>query len=484
MKIDLLGIRGLTVIGDVSQFNAARENAPPVTPPSIRSGSSGFSKSIPEVDTETSDNIEKGRTIGCFQIESPGMRLTLKEIHARTIDDIMVALALYRPGPLTGGLKDAFVRRHLGKEPAQDLHPALSTILADTYGVILYQEQVLRIAHELAGLSLAEADLLRRAMSHFDPGKQMETLKEKFVAGASLKNGVPEPAASRVWELMAAFAGYGFPKAHAASYAQISWQSAWCKTHLPAFFMTAVLANWGGYYSQRIYLIEARRMGLTLRPPHVNHAQPEFSLSFIDQEPVLFMGLDQVRELTRRTQTNILRNRPFHSLMDFLTRVDPRPVEAENLVRAGALEGFAPIPVLLDQLSAGGWQGGQMPLFSLGSNLAEDWTLQEKVAAQESILGVSLIAHPIELAAEAIQKAGALTTVEAAARLGERVRVAGMRQTWRRSQTTRGDYIYFLSLEDLEGMLDVIITSDIYRKYRGTLWSWSLYPRRQCYSRP
>jgi DNA polymerase-3 subunit alpha len=469
VKIDLLGIRGLTVIGDVSQIISAEEKAQPVSAPKFLRGLSGLSGSIPEVDPETSDTLEKGRTIGCFQIESPGMRLTLKEVHARTIDDIMVALALYRPGPLTGGLKDSFVRRHLGKEPTQDIHPALSTILADTYGVILYQEQVLRIAHELAGLSLAEADLLRRAMSHFDPGKQMETLKEKFLAGAWLHHTVPEQTASRIWELMAAFAGYGFPKAHAASYAQISWQSAWCKTHLPAFFMTAVLANWGGYYSQRIYLTEARRMGLNLRPPHVNYAQPEFSLSFVDQVPVLFMGLDQVRELTRRTQIKIIRYRPFHSFIDFLARVDPRPVEAENLVKAGALEGFAPIPALLDQLSAGGWQGGQMALFNLENDREEDWTLREKVAAQEIILGVSVIAHPVELAEDAIQKAGALTTVEAAARLGERVRIAGMRQTWRRSQTTRGDYIYFLSLEDLEGMLDVIISSEVYRKYRTEL---------------
>jgi DNA polymerase-3 subunit alpha len=154
------------------------------------------------------------------------MRATLREIHAHSVEDILAALALYRPGPLTGGLKDAFVRRHLGQEAVTQLHPALTPLLADTYGVILYQEQVLRIAHELAGLSLADADLLRRAMSHFDPGKQMQTLMEKFVEGAYRRNAVPEQIAGRVWELMAAFAGYSFPKAHAASYAQ-AWRAAW-----------------------------------------------------------------------------------------------------------------------------------------------------------------------------------------------------------------------------------------------------------------
>jgi DNA polymerase III alpha subunit len=156
------------------------------------------------------------------------MRATLKEIQARSVDDLMVALALYRPGPLTGGLKDDFVRRHRGLEPVAHIHPALAPLLSDTYGVILYQEQVLRIAHELAGLSLADADLLRRAMSHFDPGEQMKTLRARFIAGAQARSGVPETVGERVWELMAAFAGYGFPKAHAASYAQVAWQIAWC----------------------------------------------------------------------------------------------------------------------------------------------------------------------------------------------------------------------------------------------------------------
>lgn len=467
VKIDLLGIRGLTVLGDVVEI-IAREK-PPAT---SRSGSSILTdilETIPSEDAEVSQNVSQGRTIGCFQIESPGMRATLKEIKARTIDDIMVALSLYRPGPLTGGLKDAFVRRHLGKEATEQLHPALSTVLADTYGVVLYQEQVLRIAHEIAGFSLAEADLLRRAMSHFDPGKQMQTLQEKFVAGAWERNQVPEDTAKRVWELMAAFSGYGFPKAHAASYAQVSWRSAWCKTHYPAFFMAAVLANWGGYYSQRIYMNEARRMGLKLRPPEVNFAEREFSVKVLEGEPVLFMGLDQVRELTQRTQMQIIRQRPFSAFADFLARVDPHRVEVENLVRVGALQGFGTIPSLLHQLEHGGWQGGQLSLFSVVEGAQEDWTLEEKVSAQEELLGTGVIAHPLELVKEQISSANALNTVDASARLEQHVRVAGMRQIWRRSITTRGDYIYFMSLEDLDGMLDVVITAEVYRKSKAAL---------------
>ncbi|MGW8226528.1 MAG: DNA polymerase III subunit alpha, partial [Anaerolineales bacterium] len=177
VKIDLLGIRGLTVLGDVAQ--EIQNRAPERFPSPLDA-----LNAIPENDEQTAELIQNGRTIGCFQIESPGMRATLKEIQARSMNDLMIALALYRPGPLTGGLKDSFVRRHRGEEEITHLHPALSEVLEDTYGVILYQEQVLRIAHQLAGLSLADADLLRRAMSHFDPGEQMVTLKQKFIAGA------------------------------------------------------------------------------------------------------------------------------------------------------------------------------------------------------------------------------------------------------------------------------------------------------------
>jgi DNA polymerase III alpha subunit len=347
VKIDLLGIRGLTVLGDVAQELQSRS-------PGTYASSLDALDEIPDQDSETGDLLQNGQTIGCFQIESPGMRATLKEIQARTMNDLMIALALYRPGPLTGGLKDAFIRRHRGEEEISHLHPALSVVLEETYGVILYQEQVLRIAHELAGLSLADADLLRRAMSHFDPGEQMVTLKEKFISGAWEQSQIPADIAEHVWELMAAFAGYGFPKAHAASYAQISWRSAWSKAHYPEVFMAAVLANWGGYYRQPVYLNEARRLGIKLHAPHVNYSQRQFSVSDHAGEAELYMGLDQVRELTRRTQKRILKERPFNSLADFLTRVDPRPMEAENLIHVGAFEGLGEIPQLLNAIDQGG----------------------------------------------------------------------------------------------------------------------------------
>ena len=255
----------------------------------------------------------------------------------------MVALALYRPGPLTGGLNDRFVARYRARSAGwphvEHLHPSLEPLLADTYGVILYQEQVLRIAHELAGLILADADLLRRAMSHFDPGKQMQPIKERFTPGRVNATGCPgnrranlalDGRFRRLWlsprRTLLPMPGWpGTPPG--------------AKRTTRIFFMAAVLANWGGYYSQRVYLNEARRLGLNLREPHINHARREFSVQYLDGSPVLFMGLDQVRDLGARTQQRILQERPFHSLADFLVRVDPRAAEVENLIQIGAAAG-------------------------------------------------------------------------------------------------------------------------------------------------
>jgi len=458
IKIDLLGIRGLTVLGDVAGAIQSWRRSEYHGPLEVL-------EAIPLDDPQTAQTVELGRTVGCFQIESPGMRGVLREIRARTPEDVMVALALYRPGPLQGGLKDAFVRRFKGEEPVSHLHPALAPVLQATHGVILYQEQVLQIAQRIAGFSLAEGDLLRRAMSHFDPGKQMQVLKAKFLAGALEKNGIEAETAERVWELMAAFAGYGFPKAHAASYAMVGWRSAWCKTHFPAEFMAAVLANWGGYYSQRVYLSEARRMGLQVRPPHVNHALSQFSVAYPQGEPVLYMGLDQVKELTQRTQSRIIRGRPFASMEDFLSRVDPREQEVANLVQVGAFEGFGTIPELLRRVEKGGWKPGQMSLFEWQESYAEnDWQVERRVDAQEKILGVGIDAHPLELVMDRIVAAGAVTTLEAAGMPGQRVRVAGLRQSSHRSRTSRGEVMMFMTLEDLEGVLDVVFFPDVYRR--------------------
>lgn len=464
VKIDLLGTRGLSVLGDVAEKVQLWNRREYVTPLDVLDA-------ISQDDAKTAALVEATQTIGCFQIESPGMRATLREVQARSPQDILVALALYRPGPMTGGLKDAFVRRHLGQEKVRHLHPALSTLLADTHGVILYQEQVLRVASELAGLSLADADLLRRAMSHFDPGEQMRTLKARFITGAEEKRGVPPAIGEQIWELMAAFAGYGFPKAHAASYAQVAWQSAWCKAHYPAEFIAAVLANWGGYYRQRVYLNEARRLGLKVRPPHINHAGSEFRVTYPKGEPVLYMGLNQVRDLTRRTQERIMAARPFRSLEDFLARVDPRPQEAANLARVGGLDGLGEAPDLIARIGGGGWKHAQPYLFELpGAPAGEpDWTISDRLDAQQAILGTPVDVHPLELLPDAVlRRVDTVPVFDAALRVGETLQVLGMRQTLQRFFHA-GETRYIMELEDLSGVIPVVFTREQQGRFRSAI---------------
>lgn len=467
VKIDILGIRGLTVLGEVADHLIE-------TDPDRYHSRLQVLDTIPLSDQAAETLLASGQTIGCFQIESPGMRATLQDIQARSVDDLTAALALYRPGPMTGGLKDAFIRRHLGEEQVEHLHPSLAVMLEDTYGVILYQEQVLRIAHDLAGLSLADADLLRRAMSHFDPGEQMVTLKNKFIGGAAHHQGIPVATGERIWEMMAAFAGYGFPKAHAASYAQIAWRSAWFKSHFPAEFMAAVLANWGGYYSQRVYISEARRLDLPVQAPDVHYSSQEFCSARVEGKPVLFMGLNQVRELTRRTQSRIIRSRPFSSLEDFLQRVDPRPLEAENLIKVGALRAFGYETELLARLPGARRSAAhhrQLPLFSVSaaSDPVEPWTIHQRAAEQEAILGLSVDHHPLELAAEALTQAGVRSTAEAASRLGQVIRIAGIRQAWRRRRQLDDRLYYEYVFEDMQGQMIVLFEPGLYRRTRRLL---------------
>jgi len=454
VKIDLLGIRGLTVLGEVANKIQSWRSS------EFGSGLEVL-ENIPADDGETANTISKAKTIGCFQIESPGMRSTLREINARNKEDIMAALALYRPGPLRGGLRDAFVRRFRGEEEVEHIHPSLSHLLEKTLGVILYQEQVLRIAHELGGLSIAQADILRRAMSHFDPGGVMKTLRQNFITGAYHRHNVPPETAERIWEMMAAFAGYGFPKAHAASYAQLAWNSAWLKTHFPAEFMAAVLGFGGGYYSQRVYLMESRRLNLNLSHPHINHSNHRFCVKYPEGEAVLYMGLTQVRDLTKKTVDSIIRKRPYHNLDDFLLRVNPQKKEAQNLIMCGALEGLTTIPSGLNRISFK-QAPGQMQLFSEASK-SDKWDTQQRLEAQRQILGVRLSMTHLEQFTEVIHAAGAVTTIEAQNMIGDKVRVAGMRQTLRRFRNKSNQMMGYLMLEDLEGSLRVMIPPQVYK---------------------
>lgn len=455
IKIDLLGISALTVIADCVE--------------SVRKHEPGFTmEQIPLEDAATAQTLSTAHSIACFQIESPGMRMTLRELTARHTNDLLVALALYRPGPLKGGLKDAFVRRHLGQEPAEYLHPALEPILGETYGVILYQEQVLRIVHEVAGFSLGEADTLRRAMSKKST-REMERLHDQFIVGAKATSGIDEIIAQRVWDLMAVFAGYGFPKAHAAGYAVVAYRMAYLKTHYPAEFMAARLAVWGGFYRPSMYMSEARRLGLVVKPPHINHSNAVFTL---ESPRTLWMGLGQVRELTRATMQTIVAQRPFDSLQDYLIRAQPQYIEAVNLVKAGALEGLGNAKAMLNQIERDRWHGrhtGQLGLLSTSSLASvSEPTLHERAAWEREVLGQWVNVHPLQLVANGLSKYNLIHSDAMSERVGQDVTVAGIRLATHRFVSKR-ESMWLVDMEDEHGMYQVLWSGAVLERHRPLL---------------
>lgn len=460
IKIDLLGISALTVAADGEAL--VQEVAPDFR-----------LESIPLDDAATMETLSAAQTIGCFQIESGGLRFTLRELAARTIDDLIVALALYRPGPLKGGLKDAFVRRHLNQERPEYLHPALEPILRETYGVILYQEQVLRIAHEVAGLSLGMADRLRRAMSKFRSAHEMAQLRQQFIAGAARVGGLDEDTANRVWELMAAFAGYGFPKAHAAGYAALAYRLAYLKTHHPAEFCAARLAVWGGYYSPRVYMAEARRLNLIVRPPHVNHSDDAFTLDRSDRR-TLWMGLAQVRELTYHTRAAIRQARPFVSLDDFLTRARPLHVEAVNLIKCGALDGLCDQAAALAQVVREPWHGRHAPQLRL--SLSAEITpmasisLAQRAAWEKDVLGYPVSVHPLDLHLDRLRRENAISSAALAACIDQPIVLGGIRFSHHHVQAA-SEKMLLVDMEDQRGWYQVLWSGVAWQRARPLIAS-------------
>ncbi len=256
VKIDLLGHRSLSLIADT--VVAVKRNR----------GDAVALAQIPDGDRETAALLRAGRTIGCFQIESPGMRSLLQMIRAESRLDVIHALSLIRPGPSGSGMKERFVRRRLGEEPAAYLDPRLEKVLGDTHGVMLFQEDILKVAAVIAGFTLEDGDTLRQAISKKRSPERIAALQERFLRGAAGRGVRPETA-GEIWKLIQNFAGYSYCKAHAVTYGAISYQAAYLKAHYPAEFLCAVMANQGGFYETREYLEEARRWGVRILPPDV-----------------------------------------------------------------------------------------------------------------------------------------------------------------------------------------------------------------------
>ncbi|MFT7670104.1 MAG: DNA-directed DNA polymerase III PolC [Planctomycetota bacterium] len=329
VKMDLLGNRALTVLDDTLIELRAQ-------------GIEVDLETIAEDDEATGETLATGRSLACFQVESPGMRNLLQQTGARDMNAVIQAVALIRPGPASSGMKDAYVRRFRGLEAPTPPHPRLTDVLWDTQGVMLYQEDVMRVAQALAGMDLAEADLLRRALQKRRT-HELEPLAKRFRDGCD-EEGISPADAANVWDLVANFASFGFCKAHAVTYGRISYRAVWLKTHHPAVYMTAFINSHTGYYKQRVYVEEARRLGAVILPPDINRSRVGFSIEWIGTAPAMRIGLGGVKGLSKALLERILEQReiegPFLSMPDFLERSRAHTDEVEHLIQCGALDSF------------------------------------------------------------------------------------------------------------------------------------------------
>src|SRR6266699_2457444 len=356
IKMDLLGQRGFTTMAlaldniekkevkEVKEVKEAEEKgnvAPDGVTPCPKPREIDFD-AIPENDPATCDVIAAGRTMGVFQIESPAMRGLLRTMKARTLEEVAQALELIRPGAAEYGSKELFLKRLRGQEEITFAHPELKTILGDTLGVCIFQEQVMQISQTLGSMSLAEADLVRRASAKFSGRSDRDRLRGKFLKAAGMM-GLTSQQREETWMMVEKFAGFGFCKAHAATYADMSYRMAYLKTHHTAEFLAAMCSAGAGFYHVSAYVEEAKRWGIAVRLPSVNHSRMEYTAEDGgDGKRALRVGLMQVRGLRVETITVILRTRgesgAFQALEDFLRRVPVERDEIESLIKCGAFD--------------------------------------------------------------------------------------------------------------------------------------------------
>ena len=470
VKIDLLGVRALSVIADVTKI--ARE----------KYGRALDLNGLPPYDEATYRMINEGRTLGCFQLESPGMRALLQKLNVDRLETLIASISVIRPGPNDAGMMRHYVDRHNGREPVTYLDPRLEPILKSTYGILLYQEDVLKVAGEMAGMTLGEADVFRRAMTKLRTPENMAANRKRFVQGA-IAGGASRDTAQELWRQVSGFAGYAFCKAHSVSYGILAYQSAYLKRHFPAEFMAAQLNNGGGFYSPAVYIEEARRLGLEILPPDVNESRADFTFA----ESRLRVGLRWVKELRHRSLDAILEARrrrgPFRSLDDLRERTAMHKPELENLIRCGALDSLgATRRQLLWQLDlpavrAKSLTGNDGDLFASAASPASlkqlpalrEVTLAEKLAWELEVLEFAVSVHPVALLrslhpGNRWQRVGDLGE-----RVGRRVTVAGVVRTAKRTQTRQGQAMKFVTLEDETGLIDAVFFPVAYQRWGAIL---------------
>ncbi len=405
VKMDFLGLRTLSVIEEALQ-NISLSGKPV---PDM--------EHIPLDDEASYEMLQKADTLGVFQLESSGMRQLLKKLRVDCFEDLIAVLAMYRPGPLGSGMVDQYIQCKHGRAKVEYLHPLLEDVLKETYGVVLYQEQVMQCAAILAGYSLGEADLLRRAMGK-KKADVMEQQRAKFVEGAK-ERGIDGKTAENIFNIIQEFAGYGFNKSHSAAYALITYQTAWLKANYRPEFMAAYLSSQIGSKKEDLaaYVREVRNSGIKVLPPDVNTSMA----SFTAVGDVIRFGLGAVSKSGHTAVEAILAARneggPFASLWDFLCRVDLRVVNksvVENLIRAGAFDSLNDnrrqllegLPDLVSAASKKCADGNQCSLFELlpeetdegGPDLpeVEDFSIHERLELEKDATGLYISGHPFE----------------------------------------------------------------------------------------
>src|SRR5579883_3437332 len=476
LKMDFLGLTTLTLIEDALRLIEKRHGVK-LDPQELRLD-----------DKETYEIFGKGYTSGVFQFESPGMRDILRRYQPSRIEDLTALNALYRPGPIQGGMIDDFIERKWGRRAVQYDLPELKELLEETYGVIVYQEQVMQISNRLAGYSLGDADLLRRAMGK----KKLEEMvkqRERFVKGA-LERGFPQKKVEKIFDLMEQFAGYGFNKSHSAAYAYLAFVTAYLKAHYPIDFMAALLTSETGNTLKVVkYINECREMGIKILPPDVNASEWSFTP---DGEKAIRFGLGAVKNVGQGAVEAIARARaeggPFRSLDEFCERVDVGAVNRrmiESLIKAGAMDSLegtrSQKMAIVDRAMESGqraWrdrESGQVGLFGEALGHEEkhaaplpnvpDWSDKEKLAGEKEMLGFWVTGHPLDRYAEKITDLAThdSSTLEGLGK-GAEVALCGVLTGITRKRNREGKPWAALTIEDRSGSVEAMVFAASYER--------------------
>ncbi|MEE4190989.1 MAG: DNA polymerase III subunit alpha [Halieaceae bacterium] len=491
VKFDFLGLRTLTIIDWAVDIIDRQRQAAGETPLDI--------SQIPLDDAETFGLLQSAKTTAVFQLESRGMKDLIDRLKPDCFEDIVALVALFRPGPLQSGMVDNFINRKHGREAisypdAQYQHEWLEPILEPTYGIILYQEQVMQIAQELAGYTLGGADLLRRAMGKKKP-EEMAKQRAVFQEGAASK-GVDPNLAMKIFDLVEKFAGYGFNKSHSAAYALVSYQTAWLKTHYPAPFMAAVMSSELQNTDKIVTFVdECHAMGLPPRHPDVNVGAYMFT---VDEAGEIIYGLGAIKGLGEGPISSIMEARqeggPFTDLFDFCARTDPRRVNrraVEALIRSGAFDSLgedrAVLWAALDdalqaaQQNAANASAGMDDMF--GGPVADvpngdvyanyrgskPWSAKLTLAGEKETLGLWITGHPFDEYEAELRKIAPTRLKELRADGSRNQVVTGLVVSMRTMKTRRGDTMAVLSIDDRSARLEVTVFGEVYSEYRELL---------------